>query len=234
MTTSFASLSPLGRWYALLATIASVAAIQASIFPRWPKASQLSSDSVLVALRQAGLRPEPVQLPTAEQQEKRSADVSLSSPLVYRFAGGEELRIVHGAFRQRYDLQLAGFSTNNPALRLDKRSIAAGPPPFAQGWIKGHPARQTCFMPQALQADAFGATNAQILFWVDGSIEGRAAKMRRLLGLQSNRDYDCTLISLRSGDGTPLSDRLWRNIVTALPAGLGEGKGKARAKPESL
>ena len=220
MTSIPTPLSPLGRWYAVLAAIASVVALRATFFPVWPRAVSPSMNSVLYALRQEGLRPKPGIATAAERQGDRSQELSISSPVVLRFPGGEELRIVHGSFRQRYSLQAAAIAAKSPTTKLTERLIFASPFPFAEGTINGQPARQTCFVPQAGQANALGITSEQILKWVDRSVEGRKANALRAVGIMPNRDYSCILISMRSNNGTRVADQLWNRIVGALPAGL--------------
>jgi hypothetical protein len=226
MTSANPPLSPLGRWYALLAGIATVAALQASLFPRWPQAPQLPANLVLHALKQGGLRPETLKPGAAEERGDRSLELSISPPLVFRLPGGEELRLVRGAFRQRYSVQVAGIAAKSPGLALSNRRLFPGPPPSAEGRVKDHPARQTCFVPQALTPKAFGVTSDQILTWVDVASAGRPNDLRRLIGLQPNRDYSCILISLRSGDDSPVSENLWQRILAALPAGLMASNGR--------
>lgn len=222
MTATQPALTPLGRWYGLLATIASVAALQATIFPSWPKAGPLPEAAILQALRQAGLRPQLVKLPSSKSEEIRSQEVSVSAPLVVRLSGGEELRLVRGAFRQRYTLQTAGIAAKSPDLALRQRRLLAGPPPASEGMINNKPARQTCFVPHAPLPSAYGVTSEQILPLVDTASLGTTARIRRLIGIQANYNYSCILVSLRSPDQDPISGGLWQRTLAALPRALAE------------
>jgi hypothetical protein len=222
MTATQSALTPLGRWYGLLAAIASIAAVQATIFPSWPKAAPLPKAAVLKALRDAGLRPQPLELQSSKAGEIRSQEVSVSAPLVFRLAGGEELRLVRGSFRQRYTLQAAGIAAKSPDLVLTKRLLLAGPPPASEGKIKNKPARQTCFVPHSPLPSAYGVTSEQILSLVDAASLGRSARIRRLIGTQANYNYSCILVSLRSPDQTPVSERRWQRILAVLPNALTE------------
>jgi hypothetical protein len=222
MTVTQPALSPLGRWYGILAAIGSLAALQATLFPSWPKAEPLPEAAILQALRQAGLRPQSVKLPSSTSEGIRSQEVSVSAPLVVRLSGGEELRLVRGAFRQRYTLQTAGISAKSPDLALTKRRLLAGQPPASEGMINNKPARQTCFVPYALVPSAYGVTSEQILPLVDTASLGTAAKIRRLIGIQANYNYSCILVSLRSPDQAPVSGSLWQRILAALPRALAE------------
>lgn len=222
MTATQPVLTPLGRWYGLLAAIASLAALQATVFPSWPKAAPLPEVAVLQALRQAGLRPERVMLPTSKAGGIRSQEVSVSAPLVVRLSGGEELRLVRGSFRQRYTLQTAGIAAKSPDLALTQRRLLAGPPPSSEGRIDNKPARQTCFVPHAPLPSAYGVTSEQILPLVDTASLGTAARIRRLIGSQDNYNYSCILVSLRSPDQTPVSETRFQSILAALPRALAE------------
>jgi hypothetical protein len=222
MTATLPPLTPLGRWYGLLATIASLAALQATLFPSWPKAGPLPEAAILQALRQAGLDPQPVKLPSSRSEGIRSQEVSVSAPLEVRLSGGEELRLVRGAFRQRYTLQTAGIAAKSPDLALTQRRLLAGPPPASEGIVNNRPARQTCFVPQSPLPAAYGATSEQILPLVDAASVGQAAEIRRLIGIQANYNYSCILVSLRSPDQAPVSGSLWQRILAALPPALRE------------
>jgi hypothetical protein len=223
MTTTQPALTPLGRWYGFLAAIGSLAALQATIFPSWPKAASLPEAAVLKALRQAGLRPQPVKLSASKADGLRSQEVSVSAPLVFRLSGGEELRLVRGSFRQRYTLQTAGIAAKSPDLALKDRQLLAGPPPSTEGRIDNNPARQTCFVPHAPLPSAYGVTSEQILPLVDTATLGRAARIRRLIGSQANYNYSCILVSLRSPDQeAPVSETQWQRILAVLPSALAE------------
>jgi hypothetical protein len=171
-----------------------------------------------------------VKLTDPISQPKRSQELSVSAPLVFRFPGGEELRLVRGTFRQRYSLQAAGIAAMSPGLALEGRQLLVHKPPSAQGRLQGHPARQTCFVPHALQPAAYGVTWEQLLPLADSPTLGRKAKLRRLIGTQANYNYGCVLVSLRSAQDRPVPEDLWLTILTALPSGLGERRGDAAAK----
>ncbi len=218
------TLTPLGRWYGVLAAIASLAALQATLFPSWPKADSLPEAAILQVFREAGLRPQPVKLPSSKSNGIRSLEVSVSAPLVVRLSGGEELRLVRGAFRQRYTLQTAGIAAKSPDLALTQRRLLVGPPPASEGMINNQPARQTCFVPHAPLPSAYGATSEQILPLVDSSSVGTAARIRRLIGIQANYNYSCILVSLRSADQAPVSESLWQRILAVLPRALREAE----------
>jgi hypothetical protein len=229
MSDSSAPLSRLGRWYAALAALASVAAVQASLFPRWPRAAPLPEDAVMQALKQQGLRPQAIKPTDAEQQPKRSREIALSAPLVFRFPSGEELRVARGSAHFRYSLQLASLTAPSPELSLSNRQLLNGPPPSAVGLIKGRSTQQTCFVPHALQADAFGVTAEQILQLVDSPTKGVAAVLRRTIGLQANYDYSCVVISVRSSPDSTMSASLWRSILSALSTALRDKHGRIGA-----
>jgi hypothetical protein len=210
------ALSPLGRWFAVLAGLASLAALQASLLPRWPRAAPLEAAVIVNRLRQAGLQPEPIVLQGEQTKANRSREIAVSAPLAFRLPGGEELRVVRGTVRHRLSLQAAAIASKSEELTLKKRRLIAGPPPSAEGRIGGRPAIQTCLVPEAPRSSPYGVTNRQLLFLVDQAARGWEAELRRLLGLQANRSYSCVLISLRSGGPGAVPWQVWDRTLTAL------------------
>ena len=64
-------------------------------------------------------------------------------------------------------------------------------------------------------------TREQLWTIADRLASGQAVGLKRVIGLQPNRSYDCTLISLRGPEGKPPSDRLWRQVLDLVEPVLG-------------
>jgi hypothetical protein len=213
--TSTPPASLLVRWYGTLAAIASLAALQALVLPRWPRAAELRPAPIERALRQAGFQP--VALPTLPAS--RSYELASSATLGYGLPGGLQLRLRRGAVRERRNVQIAFSGRDRPELALRKRQLTVAPPPAASGRVENKPALQTCLVPGAPQANAFGATWEELPLVMDRRAAGARASALRILGLQPNRSYECVLISLRSAGGQPISVPTWHRLLdTLLPA----------------
>ncbi|MFM7732108.1 MAG: hypothetical protein ACKO6F_01300 [Cyanobium sp.] len=214
--------TPLQLWLGLLAALASLAALQASLLPRWPRARPLPAAALTAALEKAGFAAERLPASPGAAQGQRSHELALSAVLAYRLADGSELRLVRGTARQRGNLQAALFARDSKHLRLKQRQLLPGPPPQARGSIGGRDARQTCWVHTPTPGGGFGVTAGQLMPLVDSQAAGRQAALLRVIGLQANRDYSCVLISLRAGNAAPLPADRFPALLRALPAALGE------------
>lgn len=211
--------TPLARWLAFLAALATLAALQAVVFPRWPRAKPLPQQHLLASVQRADSQAKPLTLPEKERQASRSHDLAVSETLAFRFGDGEELRVLRGTSRERAKFAIDTFTAKRPELKL-RNSTLSGPPARTSGVIQGRPALQTCLVALSPVAQGFGVDAAQLAPLVDQAAQGREAALRRILGLQDNRDYSCVLISLRSGNAGPVSLTRWNQLVQVLPAAL--------------
>lgn len=216
--------TPLQLWLGLLAGLASLAALQASLLPRWPRARPLPAAAISAALRQAGISADP--LPAPAGRGERSHELATSAPLAWRLstaatgAAAAELRLLRGTARQRDNLQTALFARDQKDFKLERRRLEPGPPPLARGMIAGRDGLHTCWVETPAAGGGYGVTAEQLTALVDSQARGRRAWLVRLIGLQPNRDFSCVLISLRSGSAAPLPAALLPALLNALPAAL--------------
>jgi hypothetical protein len=212
-------MTPLAKWLAFLAAVATVAGVQAALFPRWPKAQPLPQQRLLASFENTDSEISSMTLPTKERQASRSQNVARSETLAFRFADGEELRMLRGVARERGSFTLKTFTTNRPELNLKGGSLD-GSPPRMEGRIQGRPARQTCVVALSPKAQGFGVNESELAPLVDRAAQGKAAALQRFLGLQENRNYSCILISLRSGSSRPVSADRWNRLLQVVPDAL--------------
>ncbi|KEF42954.1 MAG: hypothetical protein ER33_03550 [Cyanobium sp. CACIAM 14] len=206
------------RWYGTLATVAALLAAQAIVMPRWPAApAPLPRQKLEEALRRQGLLP-PGELPATPPAwpEKLSSEVSTSAPVVIPLPQGLELTLMAGTVRQRFNLQTAFIGRDRPALMLEDRREILTPVPSATGRIQGQAAIQTCMVRGRGLDRSFGVTREQLPPFTDRLASGWVAGLERLVGLQPNRIYGCTLISLKGTRGTPPSEELWDKVLQAV------------------
>lgn len=204
------------RCFGALAGLACLAALQAMLLPRWPRAQELQRAPIEQALGRAGFQP--VALPALPAT--RGYELSSSTTLGYELGGGLQLRLRRGAVRERKNVQIAFIGRDRPELSLEQRHLLEGPPPTASGRVGNQPALQTCLVPEAPGAHAYGVTWEQIPAAVDRMAGGSRAALRRVIGLQPNRSYACVLISLRSTEGSPVSMATWHRLLDALEPAL--------------
>jgi hypothetical protein len=180
--------------YSILAAIASVAAIKSLIWPRWPEARPLDQQAITEAFNAAGLHATPLK-PLAA---KRSAELATSAVIGYYLDDGLELRLMRGKARKRLNFQTAFLSTLHPELQLKQRQLSAGPPPAAIGLVSNQPAIQTCLIQESQASEVFGVTREELSTLVDRANQSRWRRLKSILGLQSNRNYECILIQAKN------------------------------------
>ncbi|MCP9934723.1 hypothetical protein KBZ08_12440 [Cyanobium sp. Candia 9D4] len=203
------------RWYGTLATIAALLATQAILLPRWPAAPRpLPAEQLEAALRGAQLLPQTARPSlTPPWPAKRSYELATSAPVVLPLRDGYELTLVGGAVRQRFNFQAGAIGRDHASLKLRQRRLLDAPVPTARGLAQDRPTLQTCLVAGPGLAEPFGVTREQLTTLADRLAVGRQAALERVIGLQPNRSYACTLISLRGAKGKPPSDRLWQQVL---------------------
>lgn len=203
-----------------LAALASVAAIQSIVWPRWPSVRPLDGPAIARQLRAAGFEA----VPLAPLPARRSSERSTSPGLVYRIGAGETLRVQRGRSRERMTFQAAGLANTDPSLKLEKRQLLAGPPPSALGQVAGSAVRQTCLVIGAGSRGGYGVVDEQLWPLVDQVSVGRNHQLKALVGLQPSRSYECVLISVSAAKGgPPISEERWQRLLTAIRPALRRG-----------
>lgn len=213
-------------WLGVLAGLASLAALQASLLPRWPRAKPLPEAAISQALRQAGLASSPLAEGADAGGGSRNLDFATSAPLAYRLNDGSELRLIRGTARHSADLQVAFFARDHKTVKLERRRLEPGPAPLAHGTIAGRDALQTCWVASRSEDGGFGVTWDQLSAWVNNQPRDWRSQLLRLIGLQQHRDNTCVLISLRSGSANALPAGLMPKLLKALPAALEQPGGE--------
>lgn len=224
--------TPLAVWLAVLASVASLAAIRASLLPLWPRAEPLPAARVASSLKQAGLAATAVPLKDPQGKPERNHDRALSQTLVFRFSSGEDLRLVRGVVRNPLEFKPETFTKRRKDLLL-ANGKPAGPPPQTIGTIAGRPARQTCLVALSPQALGYGVKWEPLGELVKRSASGRTSMMRRLVGLEASRTYACVLITLRNDSTAPVNPALWSRLLQVLPEALTPSSASGAAAPAS-
>ena len=224
--------TPLSVWLAVLAGLATIAATRASLWPLWPRAEPLPEAVLARSLQQAGLVVTAVPLKEEQAKPQRDTDRALSQTLAFRFASGEELRLLRGVARNPLEFEPKTFTLKRKDLFMKDPKLAV-PPPQRVGKIAGRPARQTCLVALSPRAMGYGVEWTTLGDLVNRSAVGQASALRRLVGLEANREYACVLISLRSGGAGPVSPGLWSRLLQILPEALTPREATGGAAPAS-
>jgi len=212
---------PLAVLYGSLAILASGAATKAMVWPLWPKAQELQPLPIQQALRQAGIAVQPL----AAGPPTRSVDLATSTVQTFSLGNGQELRLMNATVRERFNLQTAFVGRVHAETKLERRQAAPQEGPSFTGSHQQRLSRQTCLVLGS--AGGLGTTRDQLTPLTDRlAAQQRQRSWQVLLGLQSNRDYRCTLISVRSGPGQPvIAPGPWQSLLTTLQASLNRAGG---------
>ncbi|WP_216901246.1 hypothetical protein [Synechococcus sp. CCY 9618] len=206
------------RWYGTVAAIAALLAAQAIVLPRWPSApSPLPRQPLEAALRREGLlAPDDPPSAVPAWPASRGFELSTSAPVVFPLTRGLTLTLMAGSVRQRLNLQAAFIGRDQPSLSLEQRREIRTPTPSAAGRIQKDAALQTCLVRGRGLVDGYGVTWEELGPFTDRLASGWVAGLERIAGLQPNRDYGCTLISLRGARGTPPSPETWEQVLSTV------------------
>lgn len=218
MNDRIVSKKQLQALYSILAMIASVAATKALIWPQWPDTRPLDQQAITEALNAAGLHATPLK-PLAA---KRNAELATSAVIRYSLDDGLELRLMRGRARKRFNFQTAFLSTLHPELQLKQRQLLADPPPTAIGLVANQRALQTCLVQESQASEVFGATGEELSALVDRINQSRWSRLRSIIGLQANRNYECILIQAQNTNylTTSTERSTWLRILGVLRPAL--------------
>lgn len=208
-------------WLATLSLVAAAAAVQALLFPSGPRVEALPRASLQRALQQAAVGARPL----APRPARRGVDTALSTQLGWSFAGTSQLWLVQGSVRRYEQLQAATLARAEPSLLLQSRSLDSPLPGSASGRIAGHPAVQTCLVPQSQGPPLSGVTRSALLRASDprrslADLHDPRRWVPSLVSLLRPRRFTCVLVTLRSDSPRPLPPELWARLLPVLQRAL--------------
>ena len=226
-----------------LSGVACLAALQALALPRWPEAAPLAAPAVVSSLGQAGLEVTPL----SSSPGQRSSELARGPRLAFLLRDGATtatLQLVPAQVRQRANFQLALISRDQPSLALPRGLPlrgAGGPLVYVEGPIGNQQLRQTCLVSlpkggalgpgsqgpadapaptsaSATPAPVGGVSAAQLGAAADRGASGAQLTLSRILGLTSNRNFGCLLVSLGTADQASAAgiDRMWGKVLRRL------------------
>ena len=226
-----------------LSGVACLAALQALALPRWPTAAPLAAAAVVASLGQAGLEVTPL----SSSPGQRSSELARGPRLAFLLRDGATtatLQLVPAQVRQRANVQLALISRDQPSLALPRGLSlrgAGGPLVYVEGRIGNQQLRQTCLVSlpkggalgpgsqgpadapaptsaSATPAPVGGVSAAQLGAAADRGASGAQLTLSRILGLTSNRNFGCLLVSVGTADPASAAgiDRLWSKLLRGL------------------
>lgn len=192
----------LRRFYLVLAGLATLSAVVAVCFPRWPRAEPLNAATLHSRLKSAGLQVQQLQpLPPT-----RTYDLASSPLLIWKLPNGQELSLMRASSREYKNFQAAFLSRAQPSLQLEQRRLISNPLPLALGHRKDKKIWQTCILIGQNGDSGFGVTNTQLS---DAQSRFTTSKFQRILsflGVATPPKNTCVLMTIRSPRSSPHFD----------------------------
>lgn len=216
--SQLAKLSPLQLLLLSLAALASAASIKAMVWPVWPRIDAQKPKLIIAALHDAGFEPHP----SGTKPAKRSTEMASSTIYRYNLGQGHVLTFFRGRAKQRFNFQASFLSRADESLRIKNRTIDTATPVSSSGMVNRQHLRQTCLVQGYQFPNGFGVTREQLTQLADAKSSGMDKQALYIVGLASNRDYDCTLISLSSDDAA-VDNTTWNRLLKAFQAGFEQG-----------
>jgi len=204
----------LRSFYGILAVISTLAAIQSMIFPRWPQASQISTQKLNQFQKNVSLNNLVLNsLPPLDEH----SDYNLSHTSIARFkiSSNSDLTLTNVQVRDRKDLEVSHITESIKSLHLKQSASRSNQPPFyLSETTSSGTTFQTCFVPGTAWPYGIAVNQDQLTLAVDQvkSAEKNLA-VKRFLGLSPSRRYQCMLITLKTTLPTPEGNQLWLTIL---------------------
>jgi len=204
----------LRSFYGILAVISTLAAIQSMIFPRWPQASQISTQklnqfqkNVLSNSHTLNLLP-----PLDEHSDYNMSHTSITR---FKIDSNSDLTLTNVQVRDRKDLEVSHITESIKSLHLKQSASRSKQPPFyLSETTSSGTTFQTCFVPSTPWPFGIAVNQDQLTLAVDQvkSAEKNLA-VKRFLGLSPSRRYQCMLITLKTTLPTPEGNQLWLTML---------------------
>jgi len=207
----------LTKFYCVLAVISTLAATQAMLFPRWPKASSISSDKLNRFISNVTSNGNPIN-PSIIKSDHSDYNVSHSSIVGFWINSNSNLFLTNAQVRDRADFSVSFITDSIKSLKLSASAIQGNQPPFSLSeQNKAGTTYQTCFVAGHSSPSNFGLNQDQLGLAVDQvkSIEENLG-LKRFLGLSSSRRYQCMLVTLKSTLPRQESYQLWLDLLNKI------------------
>lgn len=204
----------LRSFYGILAVISTLAAIQSMIFPRWPQASQISTQKLNQFQKNVSSNSHTLNL-LPPLDEHSDYNISHTSITRFKIDSNSDLTLTNVQVRDRKDLEVSHITESIKSLHLKQSASRSKQPPFyLSETTSSGTTFQTCFVPSTPWPFGIAVNQDQLTLAVDQvkSAEKNLA-VKRFLGLSPSRRYQCMLITLKTTLPTPEGNQLWLTML---------------------
>lgn len=218
----------LRRSYFVLAGLATLAALVAICFPRWPRAQPLNAAALHLRLKSAGLQVQQLQ----SRPPTRTYDLASSPLLLWKLPDGQELSLMRGSSREFKNFQVAFLARAQPSLQLEKRKLITTPFPLALGNRKGKKIWQTCILVGQNGDTGFGVTNTQLSDAQSGFTASKVQRILAFIGVNTPPKNTCVLMSISAPPSSPhLELSTFQTALQAITSELVQGDPDLATRP---
>jgi len=204
----------LRSFYGILAVISTLAAIQSMIFPRWPQASEISTQKLNQFQKNVSSNSHTLNL-LPPLYEHSDYNISHTSITRFKIDSNSDLTLTNVQVRDRKDLEVSHITESIKSLHLKQSASRSKQPPFyLSETTSSGTTFQTCFVPSTPWPLGIAVNQDQLTLAVDQvkSAEKNLA-VKRFLGLSPSRRYQCMLITLKTTLPTPEGNQLWLTML---------------------
>ena len=204
----------LRSFYGILAVISTLAAIQSMIFPRWPQASEISTQKLNQFQKNVSSNSHTLNL-LPPLDEHSDYNISHTSITRFKIDSNSDLTLTNVQVRDRKDLEVSHITESIKSLHLKQSASRSKQPPFyLSETTSSGTTFQTCFVPSTPWPLGIAVNQDQLTLAVDQvkSAEKNLA-VKRFLGLSPSRRYQCMLITLKTTLPTPEGNQLWLTML---------------------
>jgi len=204
----------LRKFYYFLAVVATLAAAQSMLLPRWPQASRISSVKLNrfishVASSGASVNSSIIKSDHSDFNTSYSPIVSL------KINSNSNLILTNAQVRDRTDFSVSFITDSIKSLKLSSSAIQSKQPPFSLSeQTKAGMTYQTCFVLGNSSPFNFGFNQDHLSLAVD-KVQSTEKNLgvKRFLGLSPSRRYQCMLVTLQSKLPHQEAYQLWLDLL---------------------
>jgi hypothetical protein len=207
----------LRKFYFILAVVSTMAATQSMLFPRWPRASRISSDQLNRFISISSSNRTSTN-PTVIKSDHSDFHVSHSPVVNLSITSSSNLILTNVQVRDRADFSVSFITDSIKSLKLSSSAIQGNQPPLSLSeQTKAGSIFQTCFVPGNSSPFNFGFSQDHLSLALDKvKPTEKNLGFKRFLGLSPSRSYQCMLVTLQSTLPRQEGYQLWLDLLDKL------------------
>jgi hypothetical protein len=204
----------LRNFYGILGLISALAAAQSMVFPRWPNASDISTEKFNQFKADVSSNGHVVK-PLSTLADHSDYNLSHTPIISLKIDANSELFFTNVQVRDRKDLDVPHITQSIKSLHLKPSATKNKQPPFFLSEITPSGTTfQTCLVPGSPWPFGLAVDQNRLTLAIDQikSSEKNLA-IKRFLGFSPSRRYQCILFTLKTTLPAMESNQLWLDLL---------------------